>query len=748
MKPTSTVILSKEGKLLGARIADDGQWRFPKADSIPDKFTQCIITFEDQYFYYHPGVNIGSLFRAAYQDIKAGKIVSGGSTLSMQTIRMSKDNPPRNIYQKIKEIILATRLELRYSKDEILNLYASNAPFGSNVVGINAASWRFFGREANDLSWAETATLAVLPNAPSLIYPGKNSEKLRAKRNRLLKRIMEKGIIDSLTYSLSILESLPQKVKPLPSIAPHLLERINKENKGQKLTTTIQYDLQRKSKQILKQYSKDLRANKIYNAAILIVDVESGEVLSYIGNTEPHSSINKYGNYVDIIHSRRSSGSILKPLLYAFMLQEGKILPRTMITDVPTEIGGYQPKNFDRQFDGVVPANEALQRSLNIPAVRMLQQYGYPRFHHRLKELGFTTINRPADNYGLSLILGGAEVNLWDLAKVYSSMARVLNNFYEKEYDKSDWRAPNYIAQNPPKEEKGKILDATSIWFAFEALKHLNRPQNEQGWNLFSSTKSIAWKTGTSHGFRDAWAVGVDSKYLVAVWIGNADGEGRPGMTGLGAAAPLMFKIYDQLPESSWFHMPDPEMIQIEVCAKSGFRANTNCIEIVEEFAPKNGSDSPKCPYHKLVHLDSQGENQVNSNCESVSRMIHRKMFVLPPAKAWYYSQRHPEYMSPPPFRPDCETKSENSIEMIYPKSGARVFIPLEHSGERGAVVFEAAHKQANIKIFWHLDNKYLGTTNDFHQIAVDAPPGKHKLSLVDENGQSISVWFTVVDGG
>jgi len=744
IKPTSLVVKSSDGQLLGARIAKDGQWRFPELDSVPVKFEKCIINFEDRHFYHHPGVNIGSLFRAAYQDLKAGKIVSGGSTISMQCIRMAYDNPPRNIYQKIKEIILATRLELRYSKKEILRLYASNAPFGSNVVGLEAASWRFFGCSSSKLSWAEAASLAVLPNAPSLIYPGKNTEKFRAKRNRLLHTLLKKNIIDSITYTLSIAEALPEKVKVLPNLAPHLLAEIQKQVPGRQLNSTLDYGLQQRANAILKDYSKRMIANRIFNAAIIVVEVATGNVLVYIGNTSAPNDGHDHGNYVDVIQARRSSGSILKPLLYASLLQEGKILPRTLISDIPTEISGYQPENFNRQYEGVVHADEALQRSLNVPAVRELQMYGYPRFYHRLQELGFTTIDRSADNYGLTLILGGAEVKLWELAGVYSSMARVLNNYQSKGYHLNDWRMPQYLPSSPKQASEEKILDATSIWFTFEAMRNLKRPQNESGWNVFSSSRTLAWKTGTSHGFRDAWAVGVDPKYLVGVWVGNADGEGRAGMTGIGSAAPLMFRVFDLLPSCPWFNKPQLEMVEAQICDKTGFRAGANCPDVHREYIPKKGYGSRLCPYHKLINLDSKGQYQLTSNCESPSKMQRKKMFVLPPAQAYYYKQIHPEYSSPPPFRPGCISSGTRALEMIYPKSGAHVFIPKDHSGKRGEVVFQASHTQDKMKVYWHLDKKYMGFTQGRHQMSLSPQAGKHHLSLVDENGESIQIWFWV----
>ncbi|HTL81161.1 MAG TPA: transglycosylase domain-containing protein, partial [Bacteroidia bacterium] len=390
--PTSTVLLDKDGKLLGAKIASDGQWRFPERKKAPYKFSQCLIQYEDRQFAIHHGVNPAALFRAVKQDISGGKVISGGSTITMQTIRLSRKNPPRNIWQKIIEIILATRIEFSYSKQEILALYASHAPFGSNVVGIDAAAWRYFGRSADNLSWAESATLAVLPNSPSLIYPGKNSQRLKDKRDRLLDRLVEAKVIDQQTCDLSKQEGLPGAPLPLPRLAPHLLDRAAKDGmKGQVVTTTLESDLQTRVNEIVMRHHLHLKGNQVNNAAAIVLDVPTGNVLAYVGNVTDESdssgAVSKdNGNDVDCITAPRSTGSILKPFLYAGMLTDGVILPNTLVPDIPTDLSGYNPQNFNRSYDGAVPARRALARSLNVPAVRMLQQYRVERFHDLLKK--------------------------------------------------------------------------------------------------------------------------------------------------------------------------------------------------------------------------------------------------------------------------------------------------------------------------------------------------------------------------
>ncbi len=446
--PTTTVITSQSDELLGALIAKDGQWRFPASDSIPDKFKTCILQFEDEYFYKHPGFNPISIFKALKGNLSSGTIKRGGSTITQQVIRLSRKGQSRTYFEKLKELVLATRLEFRLSKDQILNLYASHAPFGGNVVGIDAAAWRYFNRNASDLSWAESATLAVLPNAPSLIYPGKNQQRLLDKRNRLLKKLNQNGTIDTLTYELSIAEGLPQKPYPLPQIAPHLLQKVAKRYKGERIKTTLKTTLQEQTNAIVKQHYNRLKQNEIYNVSVLVLNVHTREVLTYVGNSPTD---NAHQKSVDIIDKPRSTGSILKPFLYASMLDAGDLLPNTLVADIPTQFGSYQPENFNNSYDGAVFANEALSRSLNVPAVRMLQDFGLDRFYHYLKQLKLKDLKYNANHYGLSLVLGGAESNLWDLCKSYAAMASTLNHFNNNssQYYTKEFVQPTYNFKQP-----------------------------------------------------------------------------------------------------------------------------------------------------------------------------------------------------------------------------------------------------------------------------------------------------------
>lgn len=748
----ATILNARDNQLLSATIASDEQWRFPPLDSVPQKFELALLNFEDQYFYQHPGFNPVALVRALWLNMKFGEIKSGGSTISMQVIRLSRKDKARTYLEKIKEIILATRLEIRYSKKEVLALYASHAPFGGNVVGLPAAAWKYYGRQPDQLSWGEACLLAVLPNSPGLIYPGRNQELLLQKRNRLLNLLSHREIIDSTTAALAQMEPLPGRFD-IPQHATHLLNRVQVEGYRQQVVkSTIDYTLQvQMEKMAAHYYHQNLEKNKINNLSLVIANVQNGEVMAYVGNN-PALPSGQAGSQVDVVTAPRSTGSILKPFLYAAMLHEGEILPKTLVPDIPTIIDGFSPKNFTDAYDGAVPANQALARSLNIPAVLMLKDFGYVKFHHYLQQLGLTTLSKPAEHYGLSLILGGAEGTLWDICGSYASLGRILQTYFQlpepKRYQTQDIRPLQYTSQHPvtTSQVSQQVLSASSIHHTFNAMLDVNRPPEESSWKLFSSANKIAWKTGTSIGFRDAWAVGITPEYVVGVWIGNADGEGRPGIVGVEAAGPLLFQVFDFLsPSFQWFKIPHSDMQYVPVCAQSGHKAGLICTPVDTSWIPAAGLRSKACPYHTMVHLDQQENFRVNSECEPVSEMIQKPWFVLPVVQEYYYRRRNALYKTLPPFRSDCYPANATSIQMIYPKDGSKIYVPKELDGERGRTIFEASHRQSGQKLYWHLDNQYLGETKNKHQMALFPTEGEHLLTLTDEMGEQLKVNFFII---
>jgi penicillin-binding protein 1C len=815
--PLSTVVEAADGTLLGARVADDGQWRFPPPDSLPDKYVTCLINYEDRWFRWHPGVNPVAVVRALADNLRAGEIVRGGSTITMQVARMARGNPERTYGGKIIEMLSALKLELFRSKRAILKLYAANAPFGGITVGIEAAAWRYTGRGTADLSWAEAATLAVLPNAPSLIYPGRNAEKLREKRDRLLLTLMERGHIDTLTCELAIGEPLPGAAVAMPSLAPHLTSRVWLSEPGTRQRTSIDQHLQAGVAELVDRHVEALEGNQVHNAAAVVVEVATGNAVAWVGNSALPDSTGRHGRDVDMITAPRSTGSIMKPFLYAGLLSSGELLPDALIPDIPTRFQGFRPENADFSYSGAVPAGDALARSLNIPAVRMLQMYKEERFLILLRNLGFTTFTKPASHYGLSLILGGGEATLWELASAYASLARVLTESQQSavgsrqpepareaksrmqsigmapgnkngsiislpgrraadEYmqgggygvpmvkhngnrktagphDRKTAGPQNRMTAGPhdrktisPDQQAGtgRSLSPAAIWLTYEALRRVNRPETETGWQYFGGAPEVAWKTGTSFGYRDAWAIGTTPRYVVAVWAGNADGEGRPGLSGISSAAPLLFDIIRLLPPSgSWFARPEEGMTLTEVCAASGYRAGPDCTERREVWIPEEGLRSEACPYHTVVTLDTSGTWRVNSSCASLCEMTSRSWFVLPPAMEYYYRMRNPSYRALPPFRAGCKDDMQiPSMEFVYPSRDARIFIPRSLQGQMMSMLPEIAHRRRNAIIYWHLDNNYIGMTRHIHQAEVRVGEGEHLITAVDDEGNTVSRKF------
>ena len=731
--PYSTVLTAKDGELLGARIAADGQWRFPATNSYSDKYTACVIEYEDQQFFLHHGFNPVAFIQALIENTKAGKVVRGGSTISMQVVRLARKNKPRTYREKLLEVILALRLEMRYSKKEILDLYAAHAPFGGNVVGIDAAAWRYFHTTPEQLTWSEAATLAVLPNSPAMIHPGRSRERLLDKRDALLLRmtdpqshIPDEYRVPKLSrddYELAMMERLPEKPYEIPQLAYHYLMDQEKRHKGEQIHSNLDYRLQRNVIEIMERHYKANTQNQIENAAVFVVDYLTNEIVAYVGNNAGA----KDAAMVDMIKAQRSTGSIMKPFLFAAMLDEGTLLPTMLLPDIPMNLSGFTPKNYSGQYWGVVPANEALQHSLNAPFVYLLKDFGHQRFHALLKRLNLSGVIFDADHYGLSLIVGGAEASLFDLVNAYAAMGRKLAAAVNESFNE---QVPDDISP----------FSADAIAITFDVMKGLTRPTNQTGWSGFSSSKQVAWKTGTSFGFKDAWTIGLTDHYVVGVWVGNSDGEGRPGLTGVSAAAPLMFDVAALLKDSYTYPPATASAIEVEVCAESGYPNAEICKKTKKVMMPNVEIRTGVCPYHKKVFLDSTRQYQVLPDCYPVDQKRFETYFVLPPVLEWFYKKHSIMYHALPSLYPSCASAHPDDVmAFVYPKSDARVTIPIGIQGDRQQIIFEIAHRNPRKTIFWTLNDEYLGKTQLNHQMPIDVAKGSYVLRCVDEDGVELN---------
>ena len=730
-KDYSYALYDKNGILLGARVASDEQWRFEPSE-VPEKFKKAIINYEDKRFYYHIGVDFLSIARAVRQNVENNRIVSGGSTITMQTIRLLLGNPKRTYAQKIKEAFIAVIFELRFSKKKILELYSAYAPFGGNVVGLEAASWRYFNRPPSELTWAETATLAVLPNQPALVYPGANSTVLLEKRNSLLNNLYNKKIIDKHTLEMALDEELPSKPYQLPNAAYHYLElmRKNSREKQTKFYTTLDYTTQKNTYRILEYWSQEFSKRGIENAAALVMNTQDLSVLAYCGNTGTDGR-NEDSFAVDIIQSKRSSGSLLKPFLYAAMLDSGELLPDQLVIDIPTRIGSYRPDNNIPKYSGVVPASEALTRSLNIPAIRELQQFGINRFLDILKKSGFTTFTRSSDDYGLPLILGGGEITMYEGAGAYANLMN---------------KACGYKSISP--------FSRGSAWLTIETLATGIRPDDEANWQSYMNSKKIAWKTGTSNGNRDAWAIGVTPQYTVAVWIGNASGKGNPDLKSVSTSAPVLFDIFSTLPQTTWPVEPEEELIQQLVCAHSGYAAGSNCPDTKIILRSKNASAPQLCPYCTTISFTPDGkyrataEDLTGEQAGIYDGTIPKieKRFVLPPHLEYWYKNSNLAYEVLPDFVPWHTSSTKDSFSIVFPQSGTNYIIPVELDGSPGAMVMQAATRSVETILYWDLDGQYLGLTERVHEMPVAPAPGKHTLTVTDNNGTMQKRIFEILE--
>ncbi len=731
--PYSTVLTAKDGELLGARIAEDGQWRFPATNNYSDKYFACVLEYEDQQFFRHIGFNPVAFVEAIVENFKAGEVVRGGSTISMQVVRLARKNKPRTYREKLLEVILALRLELHYSKRSILNLYAAYAPFGGNVVGIDAAAWRYFHTTPDQLTWTEAATLAVLPNAPSMIHPGRARERLLEKRNTLLLRMTHPRYyhprrvnfpeLDEDDYELALMEQLPDKPYEMPMWAYHYLMNEEHTHKGERITSDIDLALQKTVTDLMTRHYQVNRLNEIENAAVYVVNYLTGEKVAYVGNIME----SKDAAMVDMVRAQRSTGSILKPFLFAAMLDEGTLLPTMLLPDVPMSLSGFTPKNYSGQYWGAVPANVALQHSLNAPFVHLLKQYGHQKFHGLLKRLGLSGVVFDSDHYGLSLIVGGAEASLFDLVNAYAAMGQKLAATVNESFDGT-----------VPEDTSPFSVDAIAI--TFDVMKGLTRPSSQIGWSGFSSSKQVAWKTGTSFGFRDAWAIGLTDQYVIGVWVGNANGEGRPGLTGVGAAAPLLFDVAGALKDSYTYPASTPSAIEVEVCSVTGYPDTDLCPSTTKVKMPNVELKMGVCPYHKKIFLDSTRQYQVLPDCYPVDQKCYENYFVFPPVMEWFYRRHSARYRALPAMYPSCATAHPDDImDFVYPKSDARVTIPIGIRGDRQQVIFEIAHRDPKKTIYWSLNDVFLGTTHLNHQMPIDVEKGEYHLRCVDEDGVELN---------
>lgn len=707
----SKVLYDKSGHVLSAKVAEDGQWRFPVDENLPPDLKKAITLYEDAYFYYHPGINPVSIVKALWANNKAGRVVRGGSTITMQVMRMYRGNRSRTIKQKLIEVAGALKLELLYPKDEIMHMWASIAPFGGNTVGVQSAAIRYFNRQIDELSFAEYATLAVLPNTPSSIHLNKNLDELRRKRNLLLEKMHHHGIIDDVSLELAQDESLPTYHPMVDQKALHLLAFLSdQDSRKAEFYTTVDPHIQKSTEKIIQDYADIYQHDGIRNISAIIINNTTNELVAYVGNVH-----NNKGNiqYVDCNQGLRSYGSLLKPFLYAYALDKGYFLPEEKVKDIPTNINGFIPKNFDRKFRGMVPLSTMVSQSLNVPAVRTLNYVGVESFHRHLRNvLGLKSINADPYHHGLSLILGGAEATPWELTRLYKGLAR---NYYgyNHPYDKI-----KTLVEDSRSVTGETVYSNITLEHTLAAMSSLNRPEEEQQYQLLGG-EPIAWKTGTSYGHRDAWSIGFNKQYTVTVWVGNETGEGMYDLTGVKKAAPILFHLMRILSSTEGLPLKQGEARSVKVCKVTGQMAGRLCGTVDTIFVHEVSHSLRQCNDHEL---SDTGDT----------------LQVVDPVTHFYYERFYGRYSLP-------RQSTKSNFGLVYPAEASIIQVPRNLSGAYNQVIAEANAGVESGKLFWFLDNQFIGFTEEEHRLAMTLEEGPHKLYINDEAGNEEQIEFNVV---
>jgi penicillin-binding protein 1C len=728
----STQITAEDGTVLHAFLSKDDKWRlYTNVFEITPLLQKTLIHKEDQYFYYHPGINPFAMLRAAGRNIFTGRRTSGASTITMQVVRLLE--PKKRTYlNKLIESFRAVQLELHYSKEEILQLYLNLVPYGGNIEGIKAASLLYFGKPPQLLSLAEITVLTIVPNRPSSLRPGTRNEALLQARNFWLTCFEEDNIFEKNIIKDARDEPLIVKRLLAPKYAPHLSLRLKQEFPDQPvISSQINLQIQHQIEQQVKNYINRLQSMNIHNAAVMVINNESMAVEAYVGSADFNNPYD--GGQVDGIRAIRSPGSTLKPLLYATAFDKGIITPKTVLNDVPTNFSGYEPENFDQHFNGQVTAEFALANSLNIPAVKILKEVTTPVLIDKLKKANFQTIRKQAKDLGLSMILGGCGVTLEELTRLFACFS-----------NEGILKPLRYTAEND-KINKGESLVSTEATFLLNnILTQVTRPDLPTNFDNTYHLPKIAWKTGTSYGKRDAWSIGYNRRYTVGVWVGNFSGEGVPELSGANTATPLLFSIFNALDYNApngWY--PTPAHVALrKICTKSGDIPGEFCDHQITDYYIMGVSRYRKCQHLKWVFTDQAGKISYCTYCIPEKDYIRKTYPNLAPELIAYYASMKIPYQKLPLHNPACERVfQEGSPQIVSPNDGSEYFIQTNEAQQIQLSCQTGIDVQ---EVFWYVNDKLVQRSSPHEAVFISPPVGRVKISCSDDKGRNSDILITV----
>ena len=737
------VVLAEDGTPLW-RFADaNGVWRYPVHTSeVSPYYLDALLTYEDRWFYQHPGVNPLALVRATWQNLSGARVVSGGSTLSMQVARLL-DPHSRTLHGKLRQLWRTAQLEWHLSKDEILNLYLNRAPFGGTLQGVAAASWAYLGKSPSQLTHAEAALLAVLPQAPSRLRPDRHPQRAQEARDKVLRRLAEFQVWPQSAVDEALEEPLLLAPRLEPSLAPLLARRLNRPDSPPLIRTTLDATLQRRLEDLLLGWRARLPEHT--SAAILVVEEESMAVRAYLGSVDINDT--KRFGHVDMISALRSPGSTLKPFLYGMALDDGLIHSESLLQDVPRRYGDYRPGNFSMGFTGAVPASTALSSSLNLPAVQLLEAYGPKRFAAQMRIGGMPLALPALAEPNLALILGGAGSRLEDLVSGYSALAR-------------DGKSATLRLQPDDTLRERPLLSPGAAWIVRRILSGQARPDRDPRAELVQRPV-LAWKTGTSYGFRDAWAIGVGPRYLIGVWIGRPDGTPVPGQFGLASAAPLMLQVHDVLTNRDSQRgisapvKPVPANIGVAaICWPLGQpmnRSDPNCRR--QRFAWTLDNTTPptlqaldqplSVGLMESIWVNAKGL-RVDARCPGATP---QNIALWPaPLEPWLprIERREARIPAADPDCPPPALAASSPLSIVGVREGDQLRLP---AASQQALRLKISALGGSGRRWWFLNGAPLGDSASQDSINASFERlGRYQLSVLDEAGQTARLEFSVVD--
>ncbi len=728
-KEFSKEIHAKDGTLLSAYLASDDKWRLrTELEEISPELIKAIIEKEDSWFYWHLGVNPISIFRAVFDNIFSGQVESGASTITMQVARLLEPKP-RTYLNKFAEMFRAIRLEIKYSKKEILELYLSLLPFGGNIEGVKSASYIYFNRPPDKLSLAQCITLAVIPNDPNSLRLDRLNEKIVSKRNQWIKKFREKKIFSDSDLNDALNELIETNRFAIPVSAPHFSYFVKENFDGDIIYSTLDPIIQHTAENILLRNVKKVFYKGITNGAVLVIDNKNSSVVAYCGSADFYDE-GSFGQ-VNGISAIRSPGSTLKAALYAYAFDEGNLTPKMKFADIPTDFYGYQPENYDLKFYGNVSTEFALINSLNIPAVKLLEQTGLSNFIHFLEGCGFDQIQKQKDNLGLSLVLGGCGTNLQELTRLFTSFARN-GKLYPL----------NFIQIDEHGKEK-QIFSEESSYLVANILSGTNRSDIADVSN-YTKLPKFAWKTGTSYGKRDAWAIGFNPNFTIGIWMGNFNGVGSPNLSGSEVAVPLLFDLFNAIDYDSdikWFKMPEG-LFTREVCSESGLIPTNYCPNIIVDFSIKGKSHNEICKIHQPVYVSLDETLQYCTGCLPSNNYKKLVYPVFQPELTVWLSQNKNDFKSPPAHNPDCTAKFAERGPRILSPSEDYEYLLEENSGQE---ILLLAASDGRVKThYWYVNDKFFSKGKPGERIFFHPKEKELNITCLDDKGRDDRVSINI----